>query len=680
MKAYKEYQHHFPVKIKSIREQNENIELTTVDNYGQAMRLQIGVFGKGIIRIRIAKDQYIPPVYPVIQEEKLEKIQWKIKETEAAYNISGEEYRIEINKDPFAFQVYHRNGKLACAESTNDVDSVGEGMNQIPPMGYSVDEQTVKGMNLGFRLHYDENIYGLGEHFTSFNKVGQTVTMRNFDTLGCRDEKAYKNIPFYISSYGYGLYVHSHDVFDVHLGSESAATVSAHVPGTSLEYYLIVRPTIKEILSAFMKLTGPAALPPKWSFGLWYSNGFQGASRNSVEEDAKRFREEKIPCDIMHLDCYWLREDCWCDFVWNEELYPGYRTMLADLKSQGYKICLWINPYVTITTDMYLDGKEKGYFAKNKEGEPYQADLWHGLLSPCVLLDFTNPEATEWFREKIKTVLEEGVDILKTDFGEDIPYDAVFYNGMTGKEMRNVYSRIYNQVVFETIKDCKGKENAIVWARSGCAGMQQFPVCWSGDPHSTYEGMAMTLRGGLSLAMSGVPFWSHDMGGFYGNVSKDLFIRWSQFGLFTSHSRLHGTSTRQPWAYDEETKKIIKDFVDLRYRLMPYIWKTAQECVDLGYPFIRPMVWEYPEDHNAANIYDQYFFGSSILVAPVFGGRDAERRVYLPEGRWQEMLGEKREFEGGKWYAFKCPLEYLPLFRKKEAVIETAEPSQFIKE
>lgn len=678
MKAYKEYCHHFPVEIKDLRECKENIEIKAIDNCNEEMTLQIGIFGNGVIRVRIAKDQYTSPVYPIVDEEALEHVSHEIRETGSLYDISGEGYRIEVDKKPFAFRVYHENGKLACAESIHDVDSVGDGMNQIPPMGYSVDEQIIQGMNLGFKLHYDENIYGLGEHFTNFNKVGQTVTMRNFDTLGCRDEKAYKNIPFYISSYGYGLYVHSVDVFDFHVGTESAATVSVHVPGSSLEYYLIVRPSMKEILSAYMKLTGPAALPPKWSFGLWYSTGFKGASRSSVEEDAARFREEKIPCDIMHFDCYWLREDKWCDFVWDEEMYPEHKEMLSQLKEQGYKICLWMNPYVTITTEMYQEGKAKGYFAKNAEGEAYQADLWHGLLSPCVFVDFTNPEAAEWFREKVKAIVCEGVDILKTDFGEDIPYDAQFSNGMTGKELRNVYSRLYNQVVFEAIKECRGEENAIVWARSGCAGMQQFPVCWSGDPHSTYEGMAATLRGGLSLAMSGVPFWSHDMGGFYGQVSKEIFIRWSQFGLFSSHSRLHGTTTRQPWAYDEETKEIIKQFVELRYQLMPYIWQTAKECVAEGCSFIRPMVLEYPEDPNVANIYDQYLFGSSILAAPVFGGRNAKRRIYLPEGQWQEMMGEKREFEGGKWYVLECPLDYLPLFQKKGAVIETAEPALFI--
>lgn len=678
MKTYKEYEHHFPRKLNTVERKDHCLKIYAEDKYGQPMEIEMTVFASGILRIRMAINEFHTIKYPVVCEEILKKAQLACSDDNEKYEVVCDTMRIRIWKDPFCLQILHLDGTIACEESINDVDSVGDGFHQVPPMGYSVEEDEVKGMNLGFCLHYDENIYGLGEHFTNFNKTGQTVKMRNFDTLGCRDDTAYKNIPFYMSSYGYGLYVHNHEIFDFHIGTESNATLSIHVPEASLECYLIVDDSMKKILSTFMKLTGPAALPPKWSFGLWYSTGFKGNSRKNVEQDAERFREEEIPCDVMHFDCYWLREDKWCDFVWDESMYPERRTMLAGLKENGYKICLWMNPYVTITTEMYQEGKSKNYFAKNIAGEPYEADLWHGLLSPCVLLDFTNKEATAWFQEKVKTILMEGVDVLKTDFGEDIPYDTVFSNGMTGKEMRNVYSRLYNQAVFEVTKECKGEENALVWARSGCAGMHQFPVCWSGDPRSSYEGMAGTLRAGLSMAMSGVPFWSHDMGGFYGDVKKDIFIRWSQFGLFTSHSRLHGTSTRQPWAYDEETKVILKEAISLRYRLMPYIWKTAKECVEEGISFIRPMILECEKDKNVENIYDQYFFGSDIIVAPVFGGDMAHREVYLPEGTWQEMLGRGDLYEGGKWYSFQCPLNYLPVFRRAGTEIEMDEVKLYL--
>lgn len=680
MKAYKEYEHHFPGRLDILEKDENGVLLHTTDNFGKQINLKLDFFQSGIVRIRMAEREFKAPAYSVVQEHVLEAAVPAIKEDGDKYEIRTEDMTVEVQKAPFAFRVFHRNGELACEENADDVDSVGEGYNRVPPMGYSMEGTDIKGMNIGFCLHYDEQIYGLGEHYTNFNKVGQTVRMRNFDTLGCRDENAYKNIPFYVSNYGYGVFIHDFQIFDFHVGSESLATLSAHVPGDSLEYYLIVNSSVKKIVSAFTKLTGPAVLPPKWSFGLWYSTGFKGNSRENAQRDAARFRKEEIPCDVMHFDCYWLREDKWCDFVWDEKLYPDRKAMFATLKEQGYKICLWINPYVTNTTDMYMEGKAKGYFAKNGQGEPYEADLWHGLLSPCVLLDFTNPEAKSWYQEKVRGILDEGVDVLKTDFGEDIPYDAIFSNGMTGEQMRNIYSRLYNEAVFEVARQSKGVENALVWARSGCAGMQQFPVCWSGDPKSSYEGMAATLRAGLSLGMSGVPFWSHDMGGFYGTVTKDVFIRWSQFGLFSSHSRLHGTTTREPWAYDEETKQILKEFVQLRYRLLPYIWKTAKECVEEGVPFIRPMILEYQEDKTACKIWDQYFFGSDLIVAPVFGGEAARRDVYLPAGEWVEMLGQKRILEGKKWYTIECPLNYLPLFRRKDSELEMEQVKMYVEE
>lgn len=679
-KKYKEYQHHFPMVLKDLRQEGNQFTVEAFDQYMKPIIFEFTVFESGIIRFRLAHKHFHNTSYPVVCEEILHEAQVKMTETESRYCIRCKECLIEIEKENYAFRIKHSDGRLAVEESMGDVDSVGDGYNQVPPMGYSLDGNEVMGMNLGFQLHYDESIYGFGEHFTRFNKVGQTVTMRNFDTLGCRDETSYKNIPFYISSYGYGLFVHHHGIFDFHVGSESTATLSAHIPDTSLEYYLIVNDSLKKIISTYVKLTGPAALPPKWSFGLWYSTGFRGNSRKNVEEDAQRFRTEEIPCDVMHFDCYWLREDKWCDFVWDEEQYPDRANMIRQLKDNGYKICLWINPYVTITSEMYQEGKVNGYFARTENGEPYQADLWHGLLSPCVLLDFTNQNAAEWFQNKVKRLLLEGVDVLKTDFGEDIPYDAIFDNKMTGKELRNVYSRLYNQAVFEVSRKYRGEGNALVWARSGCAGMQQFPVCWSGDPCSSYEGMAGTLRAGLSMAMSGVLFWSHDMGGFYGNVTKEVMIRWAQFGLFTSHSRLHGTTTRQPWAYDDETKKILRDFIRLRYSMMPYIWDTARKCVEMGVPFIRPMVLEYPDDRNVREMYDQYFFGDDILAAPVFGGAGAKRQVYLPEGVWVEMLGEKRTYQGGEWYTFICPLNYFPLFRKHGSVIELEDANLYVED
>ncbi|MDL2295173.1 hypothetical protein LJC60_11265, partial [Ruminococcaceae bacterium OttesenSCG-928-D13] len=474
---YPGYAHHYPARVLNCRWQGHEALVECLDNTGAPLRFSLGFFAPGRLRVRLWTDTFTPPAFPVVDETALRPLALYPVEDPDAFRMGFGGHRLELYKDPFDLRVLNGAGQVVCRQSLRDVDSVAEGQNRVPPLGYSCGENgTPAGMNIGMVLRGDEHIYGLGERFTAFDKAGQRVTMRNFDTLGCRGSSSYINIPFYISSYGYGLFVHSHEIFDFNIGAESLATVSLHTPPPALEYYLIFGDSPKAILSDYVALTGPAARPPDWSFGLWHSNGFKGSSRADVEADAARYEKEDIPLSVMHFDCYWMRDDHWCDFVWDSALYPDHRRMLADLKARGLKVCLWINPYLTVVTELYTEGREKGYFVKNAAGEPYQADLWHGLLPMCVMVDFTNPEAAAWYAEKVAAALGDGADTLKTDFGEDIPEDAVFANGMTGRQMRNVYSRLYNKVVYEAIARQSGTENAMVWARSGCAGMQQFPV------------------------------------------------------------------------------------------------------------------------------------------------------------------------------------------------------------
>lgn len=646
------------------------LKLTLSDGQNGLLTAEASIVADNIVKFRVARDKTVRPEFDFINRRFLpEQVNVKIDENSDELCISHASCRVVLGRDPFTLAVYNREERAVYVENTDDVNSVGDGEDRIMPLGCTLKpDGGVAGMNFCGRLRHDEHIYGLGEHFTEFDKRGQQITMWNYDTLGCRDEKAYKNIPFYISSYGYGMLLNTHKAAEFNIGSESAASISVHCPEDGLEYYIITG-TMKDIVSSLMNMTGPAALPPDWSFGLWFSTGFAGTNSEMVEKDAAEFRRLDIPCDVIHFDCYWLRKDMWCDFVWDDAMYPDRLGMIKRIKRMGYQICLWINPYVSMKADMYKEGENRGYFAKRNDGNPYLADLWHGLLPPCAIIDMTNPEAVEWFRGKLKRVLSEGVDALKTDFGEDIPTGCFFYNGKSGEEMRNVYSILYNTVVFDEIKKEKGGLNAIVWARSGSAGMQKYPVCWSGDPRSSFEGMAGTLRGGLSLGLSGVPFWSHDIGGFYGKVDEEVYVRWAQFGLFSSHSRLHGTTSRRPWEFSERVCKIVVDFIRLRYRLMPYILKNARICCERGLPFIRPLVLEHPDDPAVSAISDQYYFGEDIMVAPVFGGHNHIRNIYLPDGKWTDLMtGQK--YAGKQWLSIKCTLEYMPVFVKSEADIE----------
>lgn len=661
-------------KLKTYERDGNTLTLSVQDQTGDAFSIAVSFFENGIFKVRMGKE-IKEPFFDFVNPEALKPLtDFDLRYETGMLAVMPENLKLSIGAEPFSFVVQDSAGRVIYQENFDDVNPVGEGKDRIPPMGYQLNALgEISAMRLCARLRHDEHIYGLGERFTEFDRRGQKIVMKNTDTLGCRDETAYKNIPFYVSTYGYGLFLNTHVMSEFDVGNCSVSSISLMVPAPSLEFYLFAGGTIQSTVSSFMQMTGPAVLPPDWSFGLWYSTGFKGNSREAVLADADRFRKEDIPCDVMHFDCYWLRDDMWCDFVWNDALYPDRVEMLRILKEQGFKSCLWINPYVTVRTEMFQEGREKGYFVKNQDGSVYTGDLWHGLLSPCAIVDFTCKEAAAWYQSKIRTLLAEGVDAVKTDFGEDIPREGVFANGKSGAEMRNLYAYLYNQAAYEITCEVRGKEEAVVWARSGFAGMQKFPVCWSGDTHSSFEGMASALRGGLSLSLSGVPFWSHDMGGFYGEVAEEVFVRWSQFGLFSSHCRLHGTTTRQPWAYGQRAQEILKNFLQLRYRLMPYILKTARQCVSAAVPFVRPLVMAHPRDPAVAHIWDEYYFGEDLLVAPVFGGDGAVRQVYLPEGDWKDFL-TGRDYEGKAWHSVICPLDSMPVFVRNNAAVPMTGP------
>ncbi len=657
--------------LLSAERRGNTVRMTLGDGSGGAFALEVCVLRQDILRLRLSKGAFVPPAYDFVRPDYFtETDEAAYAETPEGFTLSTPALSLRVTRHPFGLSLLSAAGETLYEEQLDDLNPVGAGVRGIPAMGCTLDENgETLGMNLCARLRQDEHIFGLGERFGELDLRGQSVCMWNQDTLGCRDGQAYKNIPFYYSSAGYGLFVNSHRDTTFHVGSLSVASLCVQTPGDSVEAYLLVGAP-RDVIGAFTGMTGPAALPPAWSFGLWYSNGFQDAAAEGLLRDARAFRERSLPCDVMHLDCYWMRDDMWCDFVWDETRFPDPAGMIRALKERHYHVCVWINPYVTNQTDMFAEGRQKGYFVKTTAGEVYLDDLWHGLLSPCALLDVTHPEAVAWFEEKLRGLLAVGLDALKTDFGEEIPPDGLFYNGKTGQEMRNVYASLYNEIVYRVIGEQPSP--SLVWARSGTAGMQRFPVCWSGDPRSSYEGMAATLRGGLSVGVSGVPFWSHDIGGFYGPIGDEIYVRWAQFGLLSSHSRLHGTSPRSPWSFSERACRIVEETIRLRYRLMPYILQSAAACAAEGLPMVRPLWLLCPEDPVTWQIQDEYFFGEDILVAPMFGGDGVSRRLYLPAGRWKYWFTSET-YDGGRYIILRCSLEEFPLFVREGTVLPTDE-------
>jgi len=527
-----------------------------------------------------------------------------------------------ISRSPYGLE-FLANGKTVTRSGER-----GLGLMRVAGTGSFVQEQLTIGVG--------ENIYGLGERFTALVKNGQSVEIWNRDG-GTGSDQAYKNVPFYLSSRGYGVFVNHPGRVEFEVASEKVSRVGFAVPGESLDYFVIYGPTPKEVLRKYTALTGRPTLPPQWSFGLWLTTSFTTSyDEATVTSFIAGMEERNLPLSVIHFDCFWMREFRWCDFEWDTRVFPDPPAMLRRLHERGLKVCVWINPYIAGRSPLFREAAEAGYLLKNREGVVWQSDQWQAGMG---IVDFTNPGACRWYADKLRALTQMGVDSFKTDFGERIPVDEVaWFDGSDPGRMHNYYAQLYNQCVFEVLEDEVGQGEATLFARSATAGGQKFPVHWGGDCASTFESMAESLRGGLSLCLSGFGFWSHDIGGFEGTPPAELYKRWLAFGLLSSHSRLHGsTSYRVPWLFDEEAVDVLRHFAQLKNRLMPYLYRAAVEAHQTGIPVMRAMLLEFPDDPAAATLDRQYLLGESLLVAPVFAEGGAVD-YYLPEGRWTHLL------------------------------------------
>ena len=557
---------------------------------------------------------------------------------------------VHVHRDPWRVE-FRQAGRLLTSSERRGVGVVATAE------GEHVHEQ----LSLGVA----EQVYGLGERFGPFVKNGQVVDVWNADG-GTSSEQAYKNVPFYVSSRGYGVFVNHPELVSFEVASEITNRVQFSVRGAALEYLVVGGPTPKDVLRRYTALTGRPARVPAWSYGLWMSTSF---TTDYDEATVTRFVdgmvERGLPLSVVHFDCFWMRELNWCDFAWDPRTFPDPEGMLARLHDRGLRTCVWINPYIAQRSPLFAEGREKGYLVRRPDGSVWQWDLWQAGMG---LVDFTNPAATEWFTGHLERLMGIGVDAFKTDFGERVPTDVVWHDGSDPQRMHNYYTHLYNQAVFDVVRRRKGDGEAVLFARSATAGGQQLPVHWGGDCWSTFEAMAESLRGGLSLALCGFGYWSHDIGGFEGTPDAEVFKRWCAFGLLSSHSRLHGSSSyRVPWAFDEEAVDVLRHFTRLKLSLMPYLMRVADEAATDGLPMMRPMVLEFPHERGATGVDTQYLLGDALLVAPVFSA-DGDVDVYVPEGTWTHLM-TGATVTGPRWVRENHPVTSLPLYVRPGSVV-----------
>ncbi|MCR5594419.1 MAG: alpha-xylosidase [Lachnospiraceae bacterium] len=634
---------------------------------GVNLTVRISSPKEGILRLQTWHHMGAKKKTPEFELELKDEIPMEVTESDEMITFVSGDIKAEIDKYPFALRYYKKCGdtwKLITASKGRDLACIKK---DFLGMAYDRAGDTADTyMRENLSITVDEHIYGMGERFTSFVKNGQTVRIEHKDG-GTSTDQSYKNIPFYISDKGYGVYVNHPEPFDFEIGSDSVVKCEFAVEGGYLDYYVIAGKEMKDVLVRYTDLTGKPTLPAPWTYGLWLSTSFTtNYDEATVMSMIDGMLDRGIPLRTFHFDCCWMRDYHWTDFTWDEKIFPDPAGMIRRIKDKGINICVWINPYIAQGNDIFDEGVEKGYFVHRTNGDVWQWDMWQPGMA---LVDFTNPEACKWYQSFLNTLMDMGVDAIKTDFGERIPVDdVVYFDGSDPKRMHNYYTYLYNKCVFTAMENKLGKGKGMLFARSATTGGQKFPVHWGGDCWSDYESMEESIRGGLSLQMSGFGYWAHDIGGFEQTSTADVYKRWVAFGLLSSHSRLHGSSSyRVPWLYDEEAVDVVRFFTRLKAKLMPYIYKTAVETSQTGIPTMRSMVLEYTSDRNVTYIDKQFMLGDSLLVAPVF---NAESRAdfYLPEGTWTDFFTDE-SYEGGKWYTRDCGYLDIPLMVRPGSVV-----------
>jgi alpha-D-xyloside xylohydrolase len=598
---------------------------------------------------RVARDE---PSLMLAGEPRVDK-SWKYEKVESGHRYASAAGSVTIVAKPWRVELRDARGKLLT--STQHPSDFASSL--VGPLPFSFIRRASdysRSVAAVMSLAPDEKLFGGGESFTRLDKRGQRLVLWTKDAHGAETERMYKPIPFLLSSRGYGLFVHTSAPATFDVGASFAGSNQLLLGDDELDLFAFVG-TPKEVLDEYTTLTGKAPVPPLWSFGFWMSR-ITYFSEDEVRGVAAKLRDYRIPSDVIHLDTGWFETDWRCDYEFSKTRFRDPAKMIADLKKQGFRISLWQLPYFVPQNRLFPEIVQKGLAVRDPKGNlPYED----------AVLDFSNPDAVSWYREKIGSLLKLGVGAIKVDFGEAAPFNGVYASGRTGFYEHNYYPLRYNKVVADLTREITGEQ--IIWARSTWAGSQRYPIHWGGDAAASDIGMLGTLRGGLSLGLSGFTFWSHDIGGFAAKTPEELYRRWTPFGMLTSHTRSHGIPPKEPWEYGTDFTDLFRRATELKYRLMPYVYAQAKDSAARGLPMVRALFVEYPDDPGSWAVEDAYLFGADILVAPLFETGAIGRNVYLPAGRWIDYQTGKA-YAGG-WHSIPAgPIPVVMLVRDGAAI------------
>lgn len=615
--------------------------------------------------------------------EKLEDIgEINVNEEPSAYEIFTSKLRIRLNKNPMQLQIFDKWQKLIFSD--------------FKEKGHVADSKSVKAYKV---LRNDEQFFGLGEKTGPLNRRGRNYKMWNSDRpcYSVTEDPIAKSIPFFMSSYRYGIFLDNTYKTEFKFGTESDEYYSFEAPDGAFVYYFIFGKDYKEIQEQYISLTGKPIMPPKWALGFAQCRGLYTKESQALEIAAE-FRKRKIPIDIIYQDIGWTQN--LQDFEWRKGNYTNPKEMLKKLKDNGFKMIVSQDPVISQKENkQWTEADKLGYFVKDaRNNKSYDMPWpWGGN---CGVVDFTIPEVADWWGKYQQKPVDDGISGFWTDMGEpawsneeDIDRLNMKHHIGMHDEIHNVYGLTWDKVVKEQFEKRNPNKRIFQMTRSAYAGLQRYTFAWtndSGNGNDVLEGWAQMenqVAVGISAGLGGIPFWTTDISGYCGDITDypamaELYTRWMQFGIFCPLSRAHheGDNAVEPWMFGDVAEKNAKAAIELKYQLFPYLYTYSRKAHDTGLPITRGLFMEYPNDPEAAKIDNQFIFGEEILVAPVLKKGERVKKLYLPDGEWIDFNDKKTEYLGGQIVAYKAPLNTIPIFVKKGSIIPMMPVMQYIHE
>ncbi|MDI3519395.1 MAG: alpha-glucosidase [Caldanaerobacter sp.] len=643
----------------------------------EGKKLELRVITDKIVNIFVTDKEEKRRDTIAIEKKKYDIPDFNVEESKDKVLVLTKDLKVEIDKKTFFITFKDKDGDV-------------------------INEDYGEGVKLGdskvrcYKKLREDHFYGFGEKAGYLDKKGEKFEMWNTDEFMTHNQTTkllYESYPFFIGmnkKHTYGIFLDNSFRSFFNMGEESEEYYYFGAYGGQMNYYFIYGNDIKEVVENYTYLTGRIELPPLWALGNQQSR-YSYTPQEKVLEVAKTFREKDIPCDVIYLDIDYM--EGYRVFTWNKDTFKNYKEMLKNLKSMGFKVVTIVDPGVKRDYEyfVYGEGIENDYFVKDKYGITYVGKVWPG---EACFPDFLQDKVRKWWGEKIANFVRDGIDGIWNDMNEPavfetptktMPEDNIHIldgEKISHREAHNVYANYMALATKEGLLKERTNERPFILTRAAFAGIQRYATMWTGDNRSLYEHLLMMMPMLMNVGLSGQPFAGADVGGFEGDCSEELFIRWIEAAVFTPFLRVHsaiGTKDQEPWSFGKKAEDIARKFIKIRYELLPYIYDLFYEASKKGYPVMRPLVFEYQEDENTHKIYDEFMLGQNLLIAPVYLPSKDRREVYLPSGIWYDyFMGER--YEGGNYYLVEAPIDTIPVFVKEGAIIVKQKPLSYVEE